>query len=114
MEIHIGETIKEKFTSSGLSVTELARRIRTTRQNVYGIFERSSIDTALLIRLGEALNHNFFNHFMDENVMEDIGSDYVEKRPARVVLQIEVDKDKEEEILRIAFGKEGADIISGS
>ena len=113
MEVHIGEKIKETFTESGLSVTELARRIKTTRQNVYGIFERSSIDTALLTRLGRALIHNFFSYFIEETAaFQDNEASY--HRSPRVTVQIEVDQEKGEELLRLAFGKDGAKLISKS
>lgn len=65
MSIHAGKLVKEVFSNSGMSVSELGRRIQTSRQNVYRIFERPSIDTALLKRLGEALQYDFFRHFIN-------------------------------------------------
>ena len=41
--------------------TEFARRINRTSQNVYAIFERTSIDSALLASISEILNYNFFD-----------------------------------------------------
>ncbi|MEF9427082.1 MAG: hypothetical protein L0956_07885 [Candidatus Mariimomonas ferrooxydans] len=55
--------VKEVFIASGMSVSELGRRVQTTRQNIYRIFERQSIDTDLLQRLGKALNHDFFSYY---------------------------------------------------
>ena len=60
MEVHIGHTIKEKLEKSGMKKSEFARRINKTSQNVYDIFERKSIDTALLARISEVLEFNFF------------------------------------------------------
>jgi len=59
------------FLASGMSISELGRRVQTTRQNVYRIFERESIDTALLKRLGKALSYDFFQHYTDtpENLL---------------------------------------------
>lgn len=57
--IHIGHLIKSVFDESGLSVSELARRINVERTTVYSIFERSSIDVIQLVRISAALNHNF-------------------------------------------------------
>ena len=65
MSIHAGKMVKEVFAASGMTVSELGRRVQTTRQNIYRIFERESIDTALLLRLGKALNHDFFSHYTE-------------------------------------------------
>lgn len=58
---HIGQMIKAVFDKSGMSVTELARRIHTTRSNIYFIFERPDIDVMQLMEICKALNHNFFD-----------------------------------------------------
>lgn len=75
MSVHAGKLVKEVFLASGMSVSELGRRVTTTRQNVYRIFERESIDTALLQRLGKALNHDFFQHYTEtpENLLASAG-----------------------------------------
>ena len=59
--IHVGQMIKSVFDESGLSVSELARRIHVERTTVYSIFERSSIDVIQLVRISVALNHNFLS-----------------------------------------------------
>jgi hypothetical protein len=61
MERHIGQLIKEQLERSGMKKTEFARRINRTSQNVYAIFERTSIDSALLASISEILNYNFFD-----------------------------------------------------
>lgn len=63
--LHIGEKIKEIFKESGLTVAEFARRIDTSRENVYGIFRRKSIDTYLLKKISEVLNYNFFKYYIN-------------------------------------------------
>lgn len=62
--IHIGNKIKEIFDTKDLTVSEFARRIDTSRENVYGIFKRKSIDTNLLIKISDVLDHNFFQYFI--------------------------------------------------
>ena len=42
------------------SVQWLAERINCNRRNIYDIFQRPSIDTELLMRIGKALGHDFF------------------------------------------------------
>jgi plasmid maintenance system antidote protein VapI len=62
-KIHIGSLIQQKVNQSSLTVAEFARRINRTRQNVYDIFKRSSIDTALLKQIQDVLHYDFFKHF---------------------------------------------------
>lgn len=42
------------------TVTWLARNLNTDRTNVYNIFNRKSVDTDLLMRIGNILQHDFF------------------------------------------------------
>ena len=59
-KLHIGRMVKSVFDESGLSVAEFARRIHCERTNVYKIFNRQSIDVETLVKISEALEHNFF------------------------------------------------------
>lgn len=65
--LNIGEKIKNVFDKSGLAVTEFAKRINTSRENVYGIFSRKSIDTELLMKISQVLNHDFFLYYVHSN-----------------------------------------------
>ncbi len=58
-KLHIGHMVKSVFDESGLSVAEFARRIHCERTNVYKIFNRQSIDVETLVKISEALEHNF-------------------------------------------------------
>lgn len=59
----IGNKIKEIFLQKGMSKSEFSRKIKTSRENVYGIFKRKTIDTLLLMKISRALNHNFFMYY---------------------------------------------------
>lgn len=59
-DVHIGKIVKNVFDASGMSVSELARRLHCERTNIYGIFQRRSIDVEMLAKLSMILNHNFF------------------------------------------------------
>ena len=69
-KLHIGKMIKAVFDESGLSVSELARRIHTARSNVYFIFERPSIDMEQLLDLCDALDHNFLDDIQVQRKMK--------------------------------------------
>lgn len=60
--IHIGHKIKEVFDAMPrrYTVVWLAEQLHCTRPNVYDIFDRPTIDTALLEKISLVLNHDFF------------------------------------------------------
>lgn len=58
--IHLGNMIKRELKSQGRSVSWLARIIRMERSSIYKIFERNSLDVALLIRISIVMDHDFF------------------------------------------------------
>ena len=63
MKIHIGEKIKERAKELRMGPTELARLVSTTKQNIYGIFKRESIDSSLLQKFCKALSYDFFSYY---------------------------------------------------
>ncbi len=63
MIVHIGNKIKAIVTKKGMTVSEFGRRINKSRENVYSIFKRKSIDTALLSTISKVLDHDFFQYY---------------------------------------------------
>ena len=61
--MHIGEKVKARAKELRMGPTELARAIKTSKQNVYGIYLRETIDTGLLQKLGKALDFDFFVYY---------------------------------------------------
>lgn len=59
-ELHVGQMIKDRMTSRGISASWLARQLCCERTNVYSIYRRRSVDTALLARLSMILEFDFF------------------------------------------------------
>jgi len=59
-ELHVGGLIKKTLEEEGRSASWLAKKIHCKRDNVYKIFDRPSIDTVLLLRIGLVLKTNFF------------------------------------------------------
>jgi hypothetical protein len=102
MDIHIGKLIKEKLKDNQIPVVKFASIINTTRENVYGIFKRKSIDTELLIKISKALQFNFFEPFYSElNIELDIDNNITinSKEAKPTVNEVEYLK-KENELLR--------------
>lgn len=71
MKLHIGERIKKRAKDLRIGPTELGKLINTSKQNIYGIFKRQSLDTELLWKLSLALNCDFFAFYSDELSAED-------------------------------------------
>jgi transcriptional regulator with XRE-family HTH domain len=61
MAINIGKKIKEEMQQRGISVSTFAKKINRSRNVVYDIFDRESIDTDLLNKISKVLNCDFFS-----------------------------------------------------
>jgi hypothetical protein len=66
MGIHVGKKIKEELYRQGISVSVFAKKINRSRNVVYDIFERESIDTELLGKIGKVLGFDFFNLYSSQ------------------------------------------------
>ena len=66
--IHIGHLIREQLKADDRSVSWLAREIHCTRNHVYKIFNKPSLDGDLLLKISNAMNYNFFQFYTAEFV----------------------------------------------
>ena len=73
--IAIGKIIEKVLREKRVPVTEFAKKINTNRNNVYHIFNRETIDTGLLIKIGEILDHDFFQYYISRQTRSDIVND---------------------------------------
>jgi hypothetical protein len=64
MKVEIGHKIKEVFDGQNMKLTDFADELGTVRQNVYRIFKKRHLDTGLLLKISEVLNHNFFQYYI--------------------------------------------------
>lgn len=91
--LHIGKLIKEKLKKRGLSVAEFALKINTNRNNVYNIFERTSIDTEFLYKISIILSYDFFKHYNPLEEKKDLETaDGISKK--WLIIQFDLIKDK--------------------
>lgn len=93
--LHIGQMIKAVFDESGMTVAEFARRIHCERTNVYKIFNRQSVDVEILVKISDALEHNFF-----EDVMKHYG--FETKTVNKLSLNISFDDISDENVTVLA------------
>jgi hypothetical protein len=70
MKIHVGQRIQARAKELKIGTTELGKMINTSKQNVYGIFKRESIDIQQLQDISIALKFNFINLFLTPELLE--------------------------------------------
>lgn len=61
-QIFIGKSIEYELRNQERSVVWLARKLNCNRTNIYKIFNRSTIDTELLLRISNVLQRNFLKN----------------------------------------------------
>lgn len=61
--IHIGHLIQVQLKVDQRSVGWLAKQIPCTRNHVYKIFNKPSLDADLILKISTAMNFNFFQHY---------------------------------------------------
>jgi|GEM_PF-467284 len=63
MGINIGKKIKEVVNSHSMSVTTFAKKINKSRTVVYHIFNRQTVDSGLLVKIGQVLSFDFLHYY---------------------------------------------------
>lgn len=92
----LGEIIRKKVEDSGLKVSAFATKINVSRNNVYDIYERESLDTKLLFDISQVLAYDFFQHLdplnlrgAQQNLIQEPEVKYVRKREEILMQHIE-------------------------
>ncbi|MDE7025354.1 MAG: XRE family transcriptional regulator [Paramuribaculum sp.] len=62
-QVFIGKSIEQELRLQERSVVWLARKLNCNRTNVYKIFNRTTIDTELLLKISNVLQRNFFEEY---------------------------------------------------
>lgn len=77
-DIHIGQLIQEQLKKDQRSVGWLSRQISCTRNNLYKVFKKPSLDAELLLRISKAMKFNFFQYYttvFKQSMKERIGEE---------------------------------------
>ena len=104
MSIHIGKIIEERYIESGMKISAFAEKVGTSRRNAYNIFERETIDTGLLLRLGEVLKHNFFQYYHSGDQVNEKPAKYEKAEKRMVFIGVEVSETEYKSLLNKAHG----------
>ena len=92
MEKKIGKLIEERINAQNVNVTKFAEALNTSRGNIYDIYERESIDTGLLKKIGQLLNYDFFKDLLEPDTVKEI----VLRHSLTKKVYVELDLDDEE------------------
>jgi transcriptional regulator with XRE-family HTH domain len=74
---HAGEIVKSVVRDRGISISELARRLGRTRPFIYALFEKDSINTAVLQQLRQVLNYPFTELLGRQDPIKDYGGGFL-------------------------------------
>lgn len=75
LQVHIGAKVQQVFEQKGLKLSDFADQLGTVRQNVYRIFKKHELDTGLLSKISQVLDHNFFQYYCpvgDRDSLQDL------------------------------------------
>jgi transcriptional regulator with XRE-family HTH domain len=97
-DVQIGPKVQEVFESRNMKLSDLADQLGTVRQNVYRIFKKKDLDTGLLIKISEVLDHNFFHYYKTPEVDTDQPLD---KELAELRAQLELARKEIDYLKRI-------------
>jgi predicted transcriptional regulator len=64
---HRGEIIKEAVYKSGISITELAKRLGKSRRWMYLMFENSMVSLDVVLQIGKLIHHDFTDEIKEFN-----------------------------------------------
>ncbi len=67
--VNIGQCIKTEMQRQERTVSWLARKLNCTRAAVYRLYNKNSIDTALLAQISVILNRNFFRELDEDTAL---------------------------------------------
>ena len=114
MKVHIGNRIKEAYDKSGLKMSVFSSQIGMSYRNLYKVFEKENINTDLLEKIGDVLNYNFFQLYIEDketppDTVNDKQAEYLVKKKKEKDFEVSLnikfnDEDKRNELLKMLFG----------
>ena len=65
MKNHSGLIVEKAVRRSGISITELARRLKVDRKSIYNWFHQENLNLEIIARIGYCMNYDFSKDFPD-------------------------------------------------
>ena len=101
-KIHVGNFVRETVNQSGYSFSEVARKIGISRQTLNNWLGKDDILVKDLFTISQAINIDIVKKFCLPCETE---------QETKVILQIEVEKDKINEVLKVIKDKQLYNIL---
>jgi predicted transcriptional regulator len=60
---HRGEVVEQAVRTSGIPLTELARRLKKSRRHIYNLFENPNVSLDDILQIGKIIHHDFSDDF---------------------------------------------------
>jgi AcrR family transcriptional regulator len=91
MERHAGAIVEKVIRSSGISIAELARRVRVDRRSLYNWFEQKDLKIDAIARIGYVLGYDFGAEFPELQSLQKI----VDNNKSRDAITNDLSEDSE-------------------
>jgi transcriptional regulator with XRE-family HTH domain len=101
-KIHVGELVKEYVKQHDESFAEIARKIGVSRQTLNGWLRKDDWSVKDLFTISSVVNHDFVKSFCLPEETE---------QETKIILHIEVGKDKIGEVLKVIKDKQLYNIL---
>ncbi|MDR1198294.1 MAG: helix-turn-helix domain-containing protein [Prevotellaceae bacterium] len=101
-KIHVGNYVKNAVKQSDYSLSDVARKIGVSRQKLNGWLNRDDMYVKDLFTISEAINYDLVKFFC---IPED------NEQETKVILHIEVEKNKINDVLKIIKDKQLYNIL---
>ncbi len=57
--VHKGEIIETAIRQSGYSITEMAKKLKISRRQLYNLFQKYNIDDDTVLKIGKLIHYDF-------------------------------------------------------
>lgn len=104
-EIHVGQLLKEACNQSNYTYVEIAEKAGISKQTLNGWFKKDDLKVKDLFTLSEVLGRDLVSLFTQPTE---------EEQRTKVVLQIEIEKNKSDEVLRYIKDKNLYEILKSN
>jgi len=101
-KIHVGELVKQAIKESDYSFSDVARKIGISRQKLNGWLNKDDLFVKDLFTISEAINFDLMKIFC---LPKD------DEQDTKVILQIEVEKGKVNDVLKVIKDKQLYNIL---
>ena len=104
-EIHVGKLLKEACNQSNYKLTEIAQMAGISKQTLNGWFKKDDLKVKDLFTISKVLGRDFVALFVQPNESE---------QRTKVILHIEIEKEKSDEVLQYIKDKNLYEILRSS